>query len=117
MTTTSTDLVQQYLDIWNERDRAARDTAIVAVMTEDSTYSDPDYAAVHGHAALSDVIGTAHEKFGDLVFTLGETLGSHHDTTLITWRLGAPGSAEAVATGYDVIDFAGDRIRRVVGYF
>lgn len=117
MTATTTDLVQQYLDIWNERDRATRDSAIAAVMTEDSTYSDPDYAALHGHAALSDAIGAAHEKFGDLVFTFGETIGAHHDTTLITWRLGAPGSADAVATGYDVIDFEGGRIRCVVGYF
>jgi hypothetical protein len=117
MTTTMTDLVQKYLDIWNERDRAARDAAIAAVMTEDSTYSDPDHAAIHGHSALSDAIGAAQERFGDLVFTLGETLGGHHDTTLITWRLAAPNSADAVATGYDVIDVAGDRIRRVVGYF
>ncbi|WP_214326240.1 nuclear transport factor 2 family protein [Nonomuraea sediminis] len=104
-------LVEQYLEIWNERDAARREAAIEEVMTEDSVYSDPDYAGIEGHAALSEAIGKAHEKFGDLRFRLGEVIGAHHDTALFTWHLGD------VATGYDMVEFAGDRIRRVVGYF
>ncbi|GAA4636324.1 nuclear transport factor 2 family protein [Actinoallomurus vinaceus] len=111
------DLITQYLEIWNERDDARRDALIKAVLTEDSTYSDPDYARIEGHAALSTAIANAHEKFGTLVFTLGEVIGAHHDTVLFTWRLGPAGSDEAVATGHDVMEFAAGRVHRVVGYF
>ncbi|MBB5784625.1 nuclear transport factor 2 family protein [Nonomuraea jabiensis] len=111
------DLIGKYLDIWNERDAAARDLLIKAVLTDDSVYSDPDYAGLHGHAELSEAIGRAQENFGDLVFTLGTLIGAHHDTALFTWRLGAPGSDAPVATGYDVVEFADDRISRVVGFF
>jgi hypothetical protein len=111
------DLIHAYLDVWNERDAATREALIKAVLSEDSVYSDPDHAGLRGHGELSDAIGRAHEKFGDLVFTLGELIGAHHDTALFTWKLGAPGSDTPVATGYDVVEFAGDRIRRVVGFF
>jgi hypothetical protein len=117
LNSTFNDLVLKYLDVWNERDAAARESLIKEVLTEDSIYSDPDYAALHGHAELSDAIGRAQEKFGDLVFGLGELINAHHDKALFTWELGTPGGAGPVATGYDVVEFADGRIREVVGFF
>jgi hypothetical protein len=111
------DLILKYLDLWNERDVAARDTLIKAVLTEDSVYSDPDYAGLQGHGELSAAIGRAQEKFGDMGFTLGNVINTHHDTALFTWKLGTPNAGAPVATGYDVVDFTGDRIRKVVGFF
>lgn len=105
------DLILAYLDIWNERDASAREARMKTVLTENSVYSDPDYAGLHGHAELSDAIGNAHEKLGDLRFTLGTVIGAHHDNALFTWQLGT------AATGYDVVEFDGDRIRSVVGFF
>jgi hypothetical protein len=107
----TTDLIRTYLDIWNERDAAVRDTLMTSVLTDDSVYADPDYAGLRGHAELSEAISRAQEKFGDLRFILGTVIGAHHDQALFTWRLGT------VATGYDVVEFAGDRIRSVVGFF
>lgn len=52
-----------------------------------------------------------------MVFTLGTVINAHHDTALFTWKLGAPNADTPVASGYDVVDFTGDRIRRVVGFF
>jgi ketosteroid isomerase-like protein len=117
MSTPIADLIQRYLEIWNERDAAGRDAAIAAVMTEDCVYIDPNNAGVEGHAALSAVVGAARENFGTLVFSLGEIVGSHHNTALFTWRLGEPGGGDAAATGHDVVAFDGDRMSRVVGYF
>ncbi|MEV4397417.1 nuclear transport factor 2 family protein [Nonomuraea sp. NPDC049607] len=105
------DLILKYIDIWNERDRAARDALMKAVLTDDSLYSDPDYAGLRGHAELSEAIGRAHGKFGDLRFTLGTVISTHHDRALFTWRLGT------VATGYDVVEFRGDRISGIIGFF
>lgn len=107
----TTDLILAYLDVWNERDRATRDTLMKSVLTEDSLYADPDNAGLRGHDELSEAIGRAQEKFGDLRFTLDTLLGAHHDHLLFTWKLGT------VATGYDVVQFAGDRIRSIVGFF
>jgi ketosteroid isomerase-like protein len=107
----TTDLIHAYLDIWNERDAAARLALMKAALAEDVTYADPDYAQLRGHTELSEAIGQAHEKLGDLRFTLDTVIGTHHDKALFTWRLGT------AATGYDVVEFAGNRIRSVVGFF
>ncbi|GAA0237647.1 hypothetical protein GCM10009527_037770 [Actinomadura nitritigenes] len=108
---TATDLINAYLDIWNERDAASREALMKTVLTDDALYSDPDYACLRGHAELSEAIGRAQVNFGDLRFALGEVIGVHHDRALFTWRLGE------AATGHDVVEFDGDRIRSVVGFF
>ena len=48
---------------------------------------------------------------GDVRFTLDAVIGVHHDRALFRWRLGT------VATGYDAVEFAGDRISVVIGFF
>jgi hypothetical protein len=105
------DLILKYLDIWNERDSAAREALMTSVLTGDSLYSDPDHAGLRGHAELSQAIGKAQQSFGDLRFTLGTVISTHHDRALFTWRLGT------VATGYDVVEFTGDRISGIIGFF
>ncbi|MDP9868490.1 MULTISPECIES: nuclear transport factor 2 family protein [Streptosporangium] len=107
----TTDVILAYLDIWNERDAAARVTLMKSVLTEDSLYTDPANAGLRGHAELSEAIGRAREKLGDLRFTLDTVVGAHHDRALFSWKLGT------VATGYDVVEFAGGRIRSIVGFF
>ncbi|RSM99571.1 hypothetical protein DMB42_42520 [Nonomuraea sp. WAC 01424] len=104
-------LILKYLDVWNERDDAARMTLMKSVLTDDSLYTDPDNAGLRGHAELSKVIGKAQPSFGDLLFTLDTVISTHHDHALFTWRLGT------VATGYDVVEFSGGRISRIIGFF
>ncbi|MBB5079485.1 nuclear transport factor 2 family protein [Nonomuraea endophytica] len=108
---TTNDLILKYLDIWNERDAVAREALMRSVLTEDSFYSDPDNAGLHGHAELSQAIGKAQPSFGDLRFTLDTVISTHHDRALFLWRLGT------VATGYDVVEFTGDRISSIIGFF
>jgi hypothetical protein len=105
------DLILGYLEVWNERDPAVRGALMKSVLTGDSVYSDPDYAALRGHDELSAAIDRAQQSFGDLLFTVDTVIGVHHHRALFTWRLGA------VATGYDVVEFDGDLIRSVVGFF
>src|SRR4051794_16422158 len=96
--TSTTDLILAYLNIWNERDATARLAQMTTTLTEDATYTDPDYAELRGHTELSEAISQAHEKLGDLRFTLDTLIGTHHNRALFTWRLGE------VATGYDIIE-------------
>ncbi|WP_440106097.1 nuclear transport factor 2 family protein [Streptosporangium sp. H16] len=107
----ATEVIHAYLDIWNEPDDAARRAMMPSVFTDDSLYTDPFNAGLRGHAELSQEIGRARQRFGDLRFTLGTVLGAHHDRALFTWKLGS------AATGYDVVEFAGGRIRSVFGFF
>ncbi|SDK35704.1 nuclear transport factor 2 family protein [Nonomuraea jiangxiensis] len=107
----ATDVIFAYLDVWNEPDATARVTLMKSVLTEDALYVDPDNAGLRGHAELSEVIGRVREQLGDLRFTIDAVVGVHHDRALFRWRLGT------VATGYDVVEFAGDRIRSIVGFF
>ncbi|MFC5181708.1 nuclear transport factor 2 family protein [Actinomadura harenae] len=109
MSTTS-ELVQKYFDIWNERDADTRLAWMKAFLTEDSTYSDHDYEVLRGYDALTEAIGTAHGKFGDLTFTFDTVVAEHHDRALVSWKLGT------VASGFNVVEFDGNRIRSVVGF-
>ncbi|OUC98017.1 nuclear transport factor 2 family protein [Streptosporangium minutum] len=111
-----TNLAQKYIEIWNERDAGRRRSAIDAVLTEDSVYSDPDWEAVEGRDGIDTMIGRAREKFGDLAFSLGEVINERHDLMLFTWHLGRPGEPP-VATGYDVVRFEKESIRRIDGFF
>lgn len=110
---TPIDVINGYLEIWNERDADARRKLMESVLSDDSVYSDPDYEGLAGHEALSEAISGAQATFGDLRFSLGSVIGIHHGRALFTWKLGT------VASGYDVVEFEqGDgRIRRVVGFF
>lgn len=107
----TTELIQAYIDVWNERDAAARETLMKSVLSEDSFYADPDHAGLHGHTELSEAIGRAQPSFGDLRFTVDAVIGVHHDRALFRWRLGD------AATGYDVVEFDGDLISSIVGFF
>jgi len=106
------ELIQAYIDVWNERDAAAREALMKSVLTEDSFYADPDYAGLRGHAELSGAIGRAQPNFGDLRFTLDAVIGAHHDRALFRWRLG-----DGAAIGYDIVEFDGNRISSIVGFF
>ncbi|KAB2351656.1 nuclear transport factor 2 family protein [Actinomadura rudentiformis] len=111
------ELVQNYLDVWNERDTARRAELMKTALTDDSIYSDPDYAGVKGHSELSAAIDKAQAKFGDLVFSLGTLVNVHHDKALFRWRLGPAGADSAVATGYDYVEIVDGRFSRVIGFF
>lgn len=110
-----TDLVERYVAAWNETDPAARAKAVAALWTEDAAYTDP-LADVAGHEGIAAVIEGAQGMFPGLVFTPGELYDAHHGIARFTWHLG-PAGGEPVATGFDVVELAGDgRIRKVLGF-
>ncbi|MFF2021837.1 nuclear transport factor 2 family protein [Streptomyces sp. NPDC058171] len=107
----TTDAINAYLDVWNEQDAEARMRLMKSVLVEDSLYTDPHQAGLRGHAELSAWIDRVRADFGDLRFTLDAVIGAHHDRALFRWRL------DATNTGHDVVEFSGDRIRSIVGFF
>jgi hypothetical protein len=106
-----TTLINTYLQVWNERDPVTRDQLMRSALTDDVLYTDPDYAGLRGYTELSDAIGRLQEQIGELRFVLDAIIGIHHNHALFTWQLGA------AASGYDIAEFTGDRIHRIIGFF
>jgi SnoaL-like domain len=109
------ELVDRYIDVWNEKEPAARRAAVEALWAEDGRYVDP-LADVTGHAAIDAVIGAVQAQFPGFVFRHGSAVDAHHDVARFTWELGPEGE-EAVVVGFDVAVLADDgRIRAVHGF-
>ena len=110
------DLVQQYLETWNETDSNARLAAIQDVWTEDGTYLDP-LAAVAGHTQISNLIGAVQAQVPGHLFRLRDGVDAHHNIARFGWELVPAGGGESVAEGFDVaVTEDGGRIRSVLGF-
>ena len=110
-----TDLVERYLDCWNETDANARRTLIDELWAADAEYTDPMTAA-HGRAEIDATISAVQSRFEGFVFRPVGSADSHHRQTRFGWGLG-PVDAEPVVIGFDVAvtDEAG-RITTVLGF-
>ncbi|MFG1998282.1 nuclear transport factor 2 family protein [Spirillospora sp. NPDC048911] len=107
---------QRYIDIWNEKDAAARRAAIDEVWTENAAYTDP-LVAVEGRDALDATIAAVQQQFPDFAFRLAGDVDAHHDTARFTWELGPADAVEAPVIGFDVAVFSEDgRIDKVFGF-
>ena len=94
------DVIERYLDCWNETDPATRRTLIEEVWAPDASYTDP-LAEVTGRAAIDATIAAVQGQFPGFVFTLAGPVDTHHRQTRFSWNL-APEGAEPVVVGSDV---------------
>ena len=109
-----TQIVDNYIAIWNETDSAARQALISENWTEDATYTDP-LAEVTGHEGIDGLVAAVQEQFPGFVFRqLGEA-EAHHAFLRFSWEAG-PADGEAVVAGSDVALIEDGRLRRVVGF-
>jgi hypothetical protein len=109
------EIIERYLEAWNETDAAARLALVESVWAADGSYTDP-LADVHGPDAIAGLIGAAQQQFPGLVFTLGGPVDGHHNQARFTWHLG-PAGGEPIVVGFDVVvlDSAG-QIASVHGF-
>jgi hypothetical protein len=110
------DVVDRYLQVWNETDPGARAAAAARVLTDEVSYVDP-LMALTGRQALVDAIGAVHGQFPGFVFRPAAAADGHHDQVRFAWTLGPEGAAEAPVAGFDVavLDASG-RISAVHGF-
>ncbi|WP_146655726.1 nuclear transport factor 2 family protein [Labilithrix luteola] len=111
---TKQNVMQRYIDAWNETDAGRRRAILAEVYTEDCTYTDP-LAAVSGRDGIDQLIAGVQKQFPGLVFSLAGKVDTHHDQARFTWHAGALGHEPAVI-GFDVAVLEGDRIRSVYGF-
>lgn len=108
-------LAQQYLDVWNEGDAAARKRLVDALFAADATYVDPMMQG-EGRDGIAAMIGAAQQQFAGHRFALHGNADGHHDVVRFSWSLAADGNAP-VAIGTDVVTLAADgRLKQVTGF-
>ncbi len=112
----ATDLVQRYLEVWNETDPYIRLAAVECLWTDDGRYVDP-LATVTGHAQIADLIGAVQQQAPGHVFRLLDGIDAHHNLARFSWELVPKDGGESLAEGFDVAVTGDDgRINRVLGF-
>ncbi|MGW6570105.1 nuclear transport factor 2 family protein [Streptomyces sp. NPDC054975] len=113
----ASEIIQKYIDTWNERDGRLRREQIAEVFAEDGSYIDNNLdAPVQGHAGLDEYMAYFHQEFAEYGFSLVAVLNAHNNLALFSWRWGAPGAPAAAASGTDAVVFEDGRISKVYGF-
>src|ERR1700751_2262094 len=109
------DLIDRYLQCWNETNPAARRTLIRRTWADDAAYIDPMVEA-HGVEAIDSTIAAVQGQFPGFVFTLVGAVDAHHGQARFNWGLGSAGE-EPIVIGFDVAvaDESG-RLSTVLGF-
>ena len=109
------DVVERYIDSWNQTDPRRRRQLVDELWAEDGRYVDP-MAEASGRNEVDAMIGAVQAQFPGFVFTLLGPVDAHHRQARFTWGLG-PAGAEPVVVGFDVAVADEDgRLRNVLGF-
>lgn len=92
-------VIDRYIDSWNETDPRRRRALIDEVWAEHGRYTDP-LAVAEGRDAIDATIAAVQAQFPGLRFTAGP-VDAHHDIARFTWTLGADGG-DPLVVGFDV---------------
>jgi hypothetical protein len=109
------DVVERYIDSWNQTDPQRRRQLVDELWAEDARYVDP-MAEASGRTEVDAMIGAVQAQFPGFIFTLLGPVDAHHRQARFTWGLG-PAGAEPVVVGFDVAVADEDgRLRNVLGF-
>lgn len=109
MTPSVTELMDQVLSVFGERDGATRRAAIDAAFAEDVTFADAE-GVRHGREALDETVaGLLSGMPEEFVFAADGPVRVVADLGFRSWTLGPPGGP-AVTAGTDVITVRDGRI-------
>jgi ketosteroid isomerase-like protein len=111
------ELVERYIDTWNETNAEARGSAVASVWTDGARYVDP-LADVTGRDQISALIGSIQEQGPGHVFRLvDDQIDAHHDVMRFSWELVPASGGDPLAIGFDVAVTGDDgRISSVLGF-
>ncbi len=108
-------LIDGYIEMWNESDPARRRELVERTWSEDGTYVDPLMSG-EGRDGIDAMIAGVQQQFPGHRFELAQGPDTHNDRVRFSWHLVADGGA-AVATGVDFGTLAEDgRLRSVTGF-
>ncbi len=112
-------LVEQYIQIWNEPDDALRRASIAKLWTEDGVQftSEHEY---RGYDGLERRVESAHEEFvkqGGFAFKLSGEYQAHHGAVKLTWEMVPAGGGTVAATGIVFLFLSDDGRARLDYHF
>jgi hypothetical protein len=115
--TDATELVDQYLAIWNETDGDRRRTLIRQTFTGDAAYVDPVLSG-NGHDGIDAMIEAAQGQFAGLLFQRAGEVDTHNGRARFVWELVDGNATEPEMIGTDFAVIAPDgRLESVTGFF
>jgi hypothetical protein len=108
-------VIDQYIELWNERDAVRRRELLADIWAEDGEYVDP-LGTAGGLPAIDAMIAGAQGQFPGFVFTLAGPVDTHHSIARFTWELMA-GDGEPLVIGSDTAVLNEDgRLQQVYGF-
>ena len=109
-------VVDRYIEVWNETDRARRRELIARTWTDDARYLDPLMSG-EGLDGIDAMVGGVQERFPGHRFRRTGEIDAHHDRVRFGWALVAAEGGAPVAAGLDVgVIVADGRLREITGF-
>lgn len=109
------DLVDRYIEVWNETDAGKRRALIAKTFTEGTHFVDPLQEG-EGQAGIDVLVMGVQGKFPDHRFRRASAVDACHDHIRFRWEL-APQGGEAFVEGTDFAQVVDGRMHRVTGFF
>src|SRR5579871_2807908 len=108
------ELVERYVNIWNEPDGERRRRTVHDLWQEDARHLARAIEAF-GHDGIETRVRTAYEKWvkekGN-IFRLRDGVDGHHDTIKLRWEMLPAAGGEVISIGFDFLVLGDDgRIR------
>ena len=113
--TNANQIVERYLDAFNQTEPARRRELLEQLWLEDGTYTDP-HVQLRGPEQIDAFIASTQERFPGYEFRLGGPVDSHHKQARFHWHAAPVGDPEPVYVGFDVIVTDDGRVRDVYGF-
>lgn len=111
----SSELIDRYFAVWNERDAARRRDLIAQTWAKDASYLDPLMQG-QGHAGIDSMVQNVQQQFAGHRFRQIGVVDAHNDRLRFSWELVAE-DGPAVVAGTDVGVVAADgRLQSVTGF-
>ncbi len=108
-------LVERYIESFNETDPARRGALIEQLYTPDAGYVDPQ-VELAGREQIDAFIGAVQQQCPGYAFAVGGPVDAHHSQARFTWHATAPGEAEPAFVGFDVLVASDGRVENVYGF-
>lgn len=111
-----TNVVEAYLQAWNERVPERRRALVAEVFVDDATYVDPARSGT-GADGIDAMIAGAQEQHPGVELILAGAPDHHGEHVRFTWHLRPAGTDTVAMIGHDYASVAADgRLKDVVGF-
>lgn len=115
-TDTITNVVDTYINAWNERVPERRRALVAAAFADGATYVDPARSGT-GADGIDTMISSAQEEHPGVQIVLAGTPDAHGEHVRFTWHLLPPASEDIILIGHDFASLSPDgRLQDVVGF-